>query len=112
MHKPHHESCPMAHPGPLLITLEKTSKLGTVDGISLKFCHSIINCVSPSFYILEKKIVLQKSKFENCLKIVDFQMRFVKQPKLAILAPRWSLAFNVNINFKIHMFLFSSNNCK
>jgi hypothetical protein len=39
-------------------------------------------------------------------------MRCVKQPQLAILAPFYIFASNVNIKLKIHMFSSSSNNCQ
>jgi hypothetical protein len=39
-------------------------------------------------------------------------MMYAKQLQLANLAPHCILASNVKINFKIHMFSFSNNNCK
>jgi hypothetical protein len=51
--KTHHLSCHMAHLGPHPITIDKTFEHGIVNVVSLNFCHSIVDYISSSSYILE-----------------------------------------------------------
>jgi hypothetical protein len=44
----------MAHLDSPPIIIDKTSKFDIVDGIFLDLCHSIVDCIFPSFYIVEK----------------------------------------------------------
>jgi hypothetical protein len=45
---------PHVHLGPLPITVDRTSKPGTVENVSLDFCRSIMDYVFPSFCTLER----------------------------------------------------------